>query len=237
MSYTIKRSHYAEIYGPTTGDRVRLGDTRVVAGSRTRLCRLRRRMQVRRRESAARRHGPGRRREPGRRTRLRDYQRAGRRLHRHFQGRHRHQERADRRHRQGGKSRRDAGRRPAHDRRRDHRSHLGRRADSDRGRDRYPRPLYLPAAGIRRPGQRTDLAGRRRNRTRDGHLRHDLLARRPSFANDAPGNRRPADEFRLSRQGKLREARGIGRTTDRRGDRFQAARGLGHDAGRQSTAA
>jgi len=27
MSYTIKRSHYAEIYGPTTGDRVRLGDT------------------------------------------------------------------------------------------------------------------------------------------------------------------------------------------------------------------
>ena len=27
MSYNIKRSHYAEIYGPTTGDRVRLGDT------------------------------------------------------------------------------------------------------------------------------------------------------------------------------------------------------------------
>jgi len=27
MSYTIKRLHYAEIYGPTTGDRVRLGDT------------------------------------------------------------------------------------------------------------------------------------------------------------------------------------------------------------------
>ena len=27
MPYKIKRSHYAEIYGPTTGDKVRLGDT------------------------------------------------------------------------------------------------------------------------------------------------------------------------------------------------------------------
>ena len=31
MSRTMKRSHYAEIYGPTTGDRVRLGDTALVA--------------------------------------------------------------------------------------------------------------------------------------------------------------------------------------------------------------
>jgi urease subunit alpha len=29
MSYKIKRSHYAEIYGPTTGDRLRLGDTQL----------------------------------------------------------------------------------------------------------------------------------------------------------------------------------------------------------------
>ena len=27
MAYEIKRSTYAEIYGPTTGDRMRLGDT------------------------------------------------------------------------------------------------------------------------------------------------------------------------------------------------------------------
>ena len=27
MGYKIKRSNYAEIYGPTTGDKVRLGDT------------------------------------------------------------------------------------------------------------------------------------------------------------------------------------------------------------------
>jgi urease subunit alpha len=31
MSHRIKRSHYADIYGPTTGDRVRLGDTQLVA--------------------------------------------------------------------------------------------------------------------------------------------------------------------------------------------------------------
>ena len=31
MSHRIKRSHYADIYGPTTGDRVRLGDTQLMA--------------------------------------------------------------------------------------------------------------------------------------------------------------------------------------------------------------
>jgi urease subunit alpha len=30
MAHRIKRSHYADIYGPTTGDRVRLGDTGLV---------------------------------------------------------------------------------------------------------------------------------------------------------------------------------------------------------------
>ena len=30
MAYRIRRSNYAEIYGPTTGDRVRLGDTNLV---------------------------------------------------------------------------------------------------------------------------------------------------------------------------------------------------------------
>ena len=30
MPYRIKRSHYAEIYGPTTGDKVRLGDTSLI---------------------------------------------------------------------------------------------------------------------------------------------------------------------------------------------------------------
>ena len=31
MSHRIDRRHYADIFGPTTGDRVRLGDTNLVA--------------------------------------------------------------------------------------------------------------------------------------------------------------------------------------------------------------
>ncbi len=31
MSRTLDRRHYADMYGPTTGDRVRLGDTGLVA--------------------------------------------------------------------------------------------------------------------------------------------------------------------------------------------------------------
>ena len=31
MSRSISRRHYADIYGPTTGDRIRLGDTGLVA--------------------------------------------------------------------------------------------------------------------------------------------------------------------------------------------------------------
>ena len=31
MAHRITRRHYADIFGPTTGDRVRLGDTNLVA--------------------------------------------------------------------------------------------------------------------------------------------------------------------------------------------------------------
>ena len=31
MSHTIDHRHYAALFGPTTGDRVRLGDTELVA--------------------------------------------------------------------------------------------------------------------------------------------------------------------------------------------------------------
>ena len=31
MGHQIKRQHYADIFGPTTGDRVRLGDTGLMA--------------------------------------------------------------------------------------------------------------------------------------------------------------------------------------------------------------
>ena len=31
MSHVIDRRHYADLYGPTTGDRLRLGDTNLIA--------------------------------------------------------------------------------------------------------------------------------------------------------------------------------------------------------------
>ena len=113
MSYKIKRSHYAEIYGPTTGDRVRLGDTELwleverdfaVYGDECKFG-----------GGKVLRDGMGQAAGVGQAEALDcvitnalvvDYTR-------HFQGRYRHQERPDRRHRQGGKSRRDARRRPA----------------------------------------------------------------------------------------------------------------------------
>ena len=48
---------YAEMYGPTTGDRVRLGDTELVHRGRARPHDLRRRSEVRRRQGDPRRHG------------------------------------------------------------------------------------------------------------------------------------------------------------------------------------
>ncbi len=60
MSRQIDRAHYADMYGPTRGDRVRLGDTGLVAEVERDLTVLRRRVQVRRRQGAARRQGQAR---------------------------------------------------------------------------------------------------------------------------------------------------------------------------------
>ncbi len=53
MPYKIKRSHYADIYGPTTGDKVRLGDTSLMLEVEKRFHRLWRRMQIRRRQRSS----------------------------------------------------------------------------------------------------------------------------------------------------------------------------------------
>ena len=101
VSHRIDRARYAEIYGPTTGDTVRLGDTDLVArierdhtvyGDE---CKFGGGKVLRDRMGQA--AGVG----GGRRARPRDHERADHRLDRHLQGRHRHQARPDRRHRQG----------------------------------------------------------------------------------------------------------------------------------------
>ena len=92
----ISRAAYADLYGPTTGDRVRLADTELVIEVEARPHDLRRRGEVRRRQGDPRRHGP----EPGdarRGARPRHHERADPRPLGHREGRHRHPRRPHRR--------------------------------------------------------------------------------------------------------------------------------------------
>ena len=61
VAVRISRAAYADMFGPTTGDRVRLADTELVIEVEADRTTLRRRGEVRRRQGDPRRHGP----EPG----------------------------------------------------------------------------------------------------------------------------------------------------------------------------
>ena len=76
----ITRRAYAEMFGPTIGDRVRLADTDLVIEVERDLTDLRRGGEVRRRQGDPRRHGPEPAAAPTRGRRHRDHQRADRRL-------------------------------------------------------------------------------------------------------------------------------------------------------------
>ena len=191
---------------------------------------LRRGGEVRRRQGDPRRHGP----EPG-------HQQAGRGRHRHHQcadprplghreGRRRHQGRQGPRHRQGRQSRHPA-RRHHHHRSR-HRGDRRRRQDPHRRRLRHAHPFHLPAADRRRADVGRHLAARRRHRPGGRHQRHHLHARPLAHRAHDPGGRRVPGQSRLRRQGQC-VAPGRARGDDQgRRLRAQAARGLGHDAGR-----
>ena len=226
-----RRTHYADIYGPTTGDRVRLGDTGLV-------------LEV---ESDATTYGDeckfgggkvlrdGMGQAAGisdaRGPRLRHHQCADRRLDRHPQGRRRHQGRTHRRYRQGRQPRRDGRRHRRDDRRRHDRSDCRRRADPDGRRHRRAHSLHLSAAGLRGARQRGHHLHRRRHRPGHRHQRDHLHAGQPAHRVDAAGDRHVADELRLSRQRQLLASRRVDRADRGRRDRLEAARGLGIDAG------
>ena len=109
--------------------------------------------------------------------------------------------------------------------------HRGRTSHPDRGRHRRAHPLHQPAAGVGGALQRDHHHDRRRHGTGRRHAGDDLHARGVEPAPDDRGDAEPADERRLSRQGQRRHAglaRGAG---PRRRDGLEAARGLGHDAG------
>jgi|APGre2960657444_1045066.scaffolds.fasta_scaffold03227_1 urease len=94
---------------------------------------------------------------------------------------------------------------------------------------RHAHPLHLPAAGVRGDCQRHHHHVWRRHWARNGHLRHHLHARAGAHAAHAAGDGHAAPQLRLLGQGQHQLAGRSGR-----GDRSwrggsQAARGLGHN--------
>ena len=230
MPATIDRHAYAHMFGPTTGDRVRLADTdlileveedRTIYGE-----------EVKFGGGKVIRDGMGQSQTSrgARRGRHRHHQRPDRRRGGHRQGRHRHQGRPHRRHRQGRQSRRAAGRRHRHRPR--HRGDRRREAHRHRRRHRCAHPLDLPATGGRRALFRDHHHARRRHRPRRRHQCDDLHARPLAHRPHAAGGRRPAAQHRPVRQGQRLAAGSADRAGGGRRLRPQAARGLGNDARR-----
>ena len=137
--------------------------------------------------------------------------------------------RPHRRHRQGRQPRRAAGR--DHHRRARHRGDRRRGQDPHRRRHRQPHPLHLPAADRRGPELRHHHDDRRRHRPGDRHVGHHLHAGSLASGAHDRGGRGLPDEPRLRRQGQCLPAQGAGGADPGRRLLPQAARGLGHDAG------
>ena len=99
-------------------------------------------------------------------------------------------------------------------------------------RHRLARPLHLAEPDSRRVLLRHHDDDRRRHRAGDRHQGHHLHAGRLEHPPHARGGRSVPAELRLPRQGQRVGRRGAARAGARRRARPQAARGLGHDAGR-----
>ena len=146
----------------------------------------------------------------------------------HREGRYRHQERPDRRHRQGRQS--GCAAECRHHHRARHGDHRRRRQDHHRRRLRLAYPLHLPAADRRGADVGHHHHAGRRNGTRDRHLRHHLHAGAMAYRAHDRGGGCISDEPRLHRQGQCLEARRARGDDPGRRLRAEAARGLGHDA-------
>ena len=188
MSRPINRHHYANIYGPTTGDRIRLGDTGLVA-------------EV---EADATVYGDECKFGGGKVLRDGMGQAAGvsddkaldcvitNALIVDWTG----IRKADvgikngriAGHRQGGQSGCDGRRHRRDGRRRHDRGDRGRRTDPDCRRHRRPHPLHLSPAGLRRARERRHDVHRRRHGSGDRHERDDLHAGLTACRADAQGD-------------------------------------------------
>ena len=121
----------------------------------------------------------------------------------------------------------DAGHRLRH-RSRD-RGHRGQRQDPHRRRGRHPRPLHLPRADRRGAGLRRHHAHRRRHRPGGGQHRHHRHARLLAHRPDVRGAGRLPGQHRAARQGQHHVQRVAARPGGRGRPRLQDPRGLGCD--------
>ena len=87
------------------------------------------------------------------------------------------------------------------------RSDRGREPDRDRGRHRQPHPFHFAAAGLRGALERHHHHDRRRHGACHRNQRHHLYAGRLESGADAGSRRRLADELRISRQGQRQHRR------------------------------
>ena len=226
---SLPRAHYAEMFGPTKGDRLRLADTELVIEVEKDFTTYGE--EVKFGGGKVIRDGMGQ----AQTTRARRRGRHGHHQRRHprslgdREGRRGLEGRAHSRHRQGRQSGHPA--RRHHHRRAGDRGDRGRRQDPHRRRLRHPHPFHLPAADRGSADVGRDLDAGRRHRPGDRHLRHHLHARPLAHRADDRGGRRISDEPRLRRQGQRVQARRADRAGEGRRLRAQTARGLGHDAG------
>ncbi len=112
-----------------------------------------------------------------------------------------------------------------------HRGDRGRRQNPHRRRLRHPHSFHLSATGRRSADVGRHLDARRRHRPGARHFRHHLHAGAVAHRAHDPGRRRLSRQSRLRRQGQRVAAGGAGRDDQGRRLCTQAARGLGHDAG------
>ena len=225
----IDRGAYAQMFGPTTGDRVRLADTALVIEveeDRTLYGE-----EVKFGGGKVIRDGMGQsQRASGEARGHRHHQRPHPRPLGHRQGGRGHQGRPHRGHRQGGQPRRAAGRGPRH--RSGHRGDRRRRTDPHRGRARRAHPLHLPAAGGGSAGLGDHHDDRRRHRAGGGHRGHHLHPGALEHRAHVAGLRGVADELRPAGQGQRQPSRCAARAGAGRRDGPEAARGLGDHPGR-----
>ncbi len=111
-----------------------------------------------------------------------------------------------------------------------HGGDCGRRQDHHGGRVRQPYPLHLPAADRGGADVRRHHHARRRHRPGPRHAGHHLHAGAVAYRADDPVLRRLSHEYRPLRQGQRLATGGAGRDGRRRCLRAEIARGLGHHA-------